>query len=113
MLRNGWEFCVSFFALVKLGAIAVPLNIAYKGEEAAFQLNDSGSIMLIVNPEFRDVITEIRPEIGEVRNIFATDTGEFLELLERSFSCSRVSASYRMVRNFQMLNSRPPCPARL
>src|SRR4030065_1976452 len=25
MLRNGWEFPVSFFALVKIGAIAVPL----------------------------------------------------------------------------------------
>jgi len=82
MLRNGWEFCVSFFALVKLGAIAVPLNIAYKGEEAAFQLSDSGSIMLIVEPEFRDVITEIRSEIGEVRNICVTDTEEFLELIK-------------------------------
>jgi len=82
MLRNGWEFCVSFFALVKLGAIAVPLNTAYKGEEAAFQLNDSGSIMLIVDPEFGDVITEIRPEISKVRNICVTNTEEFLELLK-------------------------------
>ncbi len=82
MLRNGWEFSVSFFALVKLGAIAVPLNIAYKGEEAAFQLNDSGSIMLIVDSEFRDVITEIRPEISKVRNICVTNTEEFLELLK-------------------------------
>ena len=82
MLRNGWEFSVSFFALVKLGAIAVPLNTAYKGEEAAFQLNDSGSMMLIVDSEFRDVITEIRPEISKVRNICVTDTEEFLELLK-------------------------------
>ena len=82
MLKNGWEFSVGFFALMKLGVIAVPLNIAYKGEEAAFQLNDSGSVALIVDPEFRDVITEIRPETREVRNIFATDKGEFLELLE-------------------------------
>lgn len=82
MLRNGWEFCVSFFALVKLGAIAVPLNTAYKGEEAAFQLNDSGSVMLIVDPEFGDVITEIRPEISKVRNICVTNTEEFLELLK-------------------------------
>src|SRR4030043_2297177 len=82
MLRNGWEFPVSFFALVKIEAIAVPLNTAYKGEEAAFQLNDSGSIMLIVDPEFGDVITEIRPEISKVRNICVTNTEEFLELLK-------------------------------
>jgi acyl-CoA synthetase (AMP-forming)/AMP-acid ligase II len=86
MLRNGWEYAVSFFALVKLGAIAVPLNIAYKGEEAAFQLNDSGSVMLIVDPEFRDVITEVRPEISKVRNICVTDTEAFLELLKEKES---------------------------
>jgi acyl-CoA synthetase (AMP-forming)/AMP-acid ligase II len=82
MLKNGLEFSVSFFALVKLGAIAVPLNTAYKGEEVAFQLNDSGSMMLIVDPEFRDVINEIRPEISEVRNICVTDTEEFQALLK-------------------------------
>jgi long-chain acyl-CoA synthetase len=82
MLKNGWEFSVGFFALMKLGAVAVPLNIAYKGEEAAFQLSDSGSIMLIVDPEFRDIITEIRPQIGGVKNIFATDAADFRELLK-------------------------------
>jgi acyl-CoA synthetase (AMP-forming)/AMP-acid ligase II len=83
MLRNGWEFSVSFFASVKLGAIAVPLNTAYKGEEAAFQLNDSGSIVLILDPEFRDVINEIRPEISKVKKIFVTGTEAFLELLKK------------------------------
>jgi long-chain acyl-CoA synthetase len=82
MLRNGWEFAVSFFALANIGAIAVPLNTAYKGEEAAFQLKDSGSIMLIADSEFRDVITEIRSEIREVENICVTGTEEFLELLK-------------------------------
>jgi long-chain acyl-CoA synthetase len=82
MLKNGWEFSVGFFGLMKLGAVAVPLNIAYKGEEAAFQLSDSGSIMLILDPEFRDIITEIRSEIGGVRNILATDAADFRELLQ-------------------------------
>ena len=82
MLRNGWEFSVGFFALMKLGAIAVPLNIAYKGEEAAFQLRDSGSVMIIVDPEFQDVITEISPQIGGLKNICVTGSGAFQELLE-------------------------------
>jgi acyl-CoA synthetase (AMP-forming)/AMP-acid ligase II len=82
MLRNGWEFSVSFFALAKIGAIAVPLNTAYKGEEAAFQINDSGSIMLIVDSAFRDIITEIKPEIPQVRNICVTETEEFMNLLK-------------------------------
>jgi long-chain acyl-CoA synthetase len=82
MLKNGWEFSVGFFASMKLGAVAVPLNTAYKEEEAAFQLSDSGSTMLIMEPEFRDIITEIRPEIGGVKHIFATDAEDFRELLK-------------------------------
>ena len=56
MLQNGWEYAVSFFALMKLGAIAVPLNTAYKGEEFAFQVNDSGSKMVITNSKFMNVL---------------------------------------------------------
>lgn len=82
MLKNGWEYSVGFFALMKLGAIAVPLNIAYKGEEAAFQLNDSGSVMIFVDPEFREVINEIRSDIGEIKNVFETGSEKFLELLK-------------------------------
>jgi long-chain acyl-CoA synthetase len=91
MVKNGWEFPLSFFALMKLGAVAVPLNTAYKGEEAAFQLSDSGSKMLIVDPEYLDVINEIRPGIEEVKNICATDAADFRELLkERSYKAVSV-----------------------
>lgn len=82
MLGNELEFAISFFALAKIGAIAVPLNTAYKGEEIVFQLNDSGSIMLITDPEFRDVIAEVRSEISRLEHICVTGTEEFLELLK-------------------------------
>ncbi len=82
MLKNGWEFSVSFFALVKIGAMVVPLNTAYKGEEAAFQINDSGSIMVIVDSDFRDVIREIKTEISKVRNIYVTGTEDFNALFK-------------------------------
>jgi acyl-CoA synthetase (AMP-forming)/AMP-acid ligase II len=83
MLKNGWAFSVSFFAVMKLGAVAVPLNTAYKGEEAAFQLSDSGSVMVIVDPEFHEVINEIRPRLGQVRKVFVTDSDEYRELLKQ------------------------------
>ncbi len=83
MMRNGWEFAVSFFAIQKIGALAVPLNTAYKGEEAAFQINDSVSKIIIVDSEFREVIIGIKSEIKEVRNIFVTGTEEFEDLLKK------------------------------
>lgn len=83
MLRNGWEFGVIFFALVKIGAIAVPLNTAYKGEEASFQINDSGSKMVFTDEEFLDTLMEIKSEIKGVENIIVTTKEEFKRLIDK------------------------------
>jgi acyl-CoA synthetase (AMP-forming)/AMP-acid ligase II len=82
MLRNGWEFGVLFFALVNIGAIAVPLNTAYKGEEAAFQINDSGSKIVVIEDEFLEIIMGIKPEIRNVEHIIITGKEEFRDLLK-------------------------------
>lgn len=72
MLRNGLEFVISFFALAKIGAIVVPLNIALKGEELAFQVKDSGAALLIVEHDFQELIAEVSSGIGGVKQIFVT-----------------------------------------
>jgi len=59
MLRNGLDFAISFFALARIGAIAVPLNTALKGEELAFQVADSGAAVLIVEPGFHHLIASV------------------------------------------------------
>src|SRR5262245_36160542 len=43
LLENRAEQVVSFFAAIKLGAIQVPINTAYKGEFLRHQLVDSGA----------------------------------------------------------------------
>ncbi len=83
MLRNGWEFGVIFFSLVNIGAIAVPLNTAYKGEEAAFQINDSGSKMVFIDEEFSDVIMGIKSEIKSVENVIVVNKEEFKRLIDK------------------------------
>lgn len=54
------EFPLSFFALMKLGALVVPLNTRFKSEELAYEINDSESTLLIVDEEFW-------PQMGSVR----------------------------------------------
>lgn len=89
MLRNELEFAISFFALAKIGAIVVPLNTAYKGEELVFQLSDSGTVMLIMELEFHELIAEVKSEIERVKHIFVTGgqppegTLAFSELLKQ------------------------------
>lgn len=81
MLRNGWEYAVIFFAIGSIGAIAVPLNTAFKGEEASFQINDSGSKMIFLDEEFIDVIKGIKSEIVNVKNIIVVGKRDFEDLL--------------------------------
>lgn len=52
LLMNSVEFCESFFAIGKLGAVCVPLNWRLVPDELAFILKDSGSTHLIYGEEF-------------------------------------------------------------
>ncbi len=52
LIDNRAEQVVSFFGALKLGAIQVPINTAYKGEFLRHQLADSGAKVFIVQGDF-------------------------------------------------------------
>ncbi len=64
------EFPLSFFALMKLGAIVVPLNTRFKGEELAYEINDSESKILIVDEEYWPFIDSVRGQLKTIEKIF-------------------------------------------
>jgi len=59
LLENGPEQVLAFFATLRLGAIAVPVNNAYKGEFLRHQLSDCEARVLIVQGDFASRVTEI------------------------------------------------------
>ncbi|HET9772265.1 MAG TPA: class I adenylate-forming enzyme family protein [Acidimicrobiia bacterium] len=68
-LRNYPEWVFSFWAGAVLGAVAVPLNAWWSGEELAFGLDDSGAGVLIADGERLDRLgpeLASRPGIGVV-----------------------------------------------
>jgi len=69
------EFPLGFFALMKLGAMVVPLNTRFKGEELAYEINDSESSLLIVDEEFWPQIVSVRGELKTVEKIFFNGAG--------------------------------------
>ncbi len=81
LLENSPEQVVSFFASLKLGAIQVPINTAYKGEFLRHVLEDSGARVLVVQASFAERIVEITggdlktdlPELHAVVVVGATD----------------------------------------
>ena len=59
LLENSPAQVVTFFAALKLGAIQVPVNTAYKGEFLRHQLADSGSRVIVVQGDFTGRVAEV------------------------------------------------------
>ena len=75
LLGTQLEFPLSFFALMKLGAMVVPLNTRFKGEELAYEINDSESTLLIVDEELWPQIGTVRRKLKRVEKIFYNGSG--------------------------------------
>lgn len=59
LLENRAEQVVTFFAALKLGAVQVPINTAYKGEFLRHQLADSGARVFVVQGDFASRAVEV------------------------------------------------------
>jgi carnitine-CoA ligase len=59
LLDNRAEQVISFFAALKLGAVQVPINTAYKGEFLRHQLADCGAPVLVVQGDYASRVAEI------------------------------------------------------
>lgn len=59
LLENSPAQVITFFAALKLGAVQVPINTAYKGEFLRHQLADSGSKVIVVQGDFTSRIVAI------------------------------------------------------
>lgn len=58
-LPNGMEFIYAFFAILKVGAIAVPMNHQFKETEASYILKNSGSKFLFVDETKLSIVNKI------------------------------------------------------
>ncbi len=64
LLHNCHQYIEIFLGLSKIGAILVPLNWRLAGPELEFILQDSGSRMLVFEPEFEEVVSSIRSRLN-------------------------------------------------
>src|SRR5262245_59411361 len=58
-LPNIPEFVASYFAIARLGAVAVSLNVMFKRDEVGFILNDCGAKVLVTTPHLLAQIPEV------------------------------------------------------
>ena len=71
-MRNLPEWPVVFFAAVTIGAICVPLNAWWTGDELAFGLSNSGTTLLVCDEERWDRLKDRRNDFSCVNHTFVT-----------------------------------------
>ncbi len=62
LAMNGVEFIETFFAVAKIGAIAVPLNWRLAPSELAFIIGDSEARVLVYDADFREAVLALRSD---------------------------------------------------
>jgi crotonobetaine/carnitine-CoA ligase len=73
LLENRPEAMLSWWGIVHAGAVAVPVNSAYKGTYLRHQLADSGSRAIIVEGDFLDRVTDLLGELPDLSVVIVVD----------------------------------------
>jgi long-chain acyl-CoA synthetase len=77
VLPNSPQYVVAFFAIQRLGAVAVGNNPLYTQREMTHQLKDAGIETLIVLDRLYPLIGKIRDQVG-LRQVVVTEIGDYL-----------------------------------
>ena len=78
-MRNLPEWPVVFFAATTIGAICVPLNAWWTGEELAYGLADSGTRLLVCDEERWERIAPRRGECPDLETVIVSRAEETLD----------------------------------
>lgn len=91
--RNGPEFVTAYFAVNRLGAIAVPINfMVQKPDELAYMLNDCAAKGVVTQSEFLKGLCGAAEKAPSVRALWVTDLKAPPSALVRPYDDLRASA---------------------
>ncbi|HEX4819063.1 MAG TPA: AMP-binding protein [Acidimicrobiales bacterium] len=71
LVENSPEAVLAWWGILLAGAVAVPINTAYKGDYLRHQLADSGARVLLVEPSLRDRADRVEREISSLAHVVA------------------------------------------
>jgi carnitine-CoA ligase len=73
LVENSPEALLSWFGVVRGGAIAVPINTAYKGQYLRHQLGDSGAKVVVVQRTLAERVAPVLAELPELEHVIVCD----------------------------------------
>ncbi|PVY81558.1 fatty-acyl-CoA synthase/long-chain acyl-CoA synthetase [Cupriavidus alkaliphilus] len=77
MMGNCPQFHVVFYAILKLGAVYVPVNPLFKEQELVYELNDAGATTIIVQDQLAPLLMSVRAQTA-LRAVYTTSAGAML-----------------------------------
>jgi fatty-acyl-CoA synthase len=91
LFYNGSPFVESYFAAIRVGLVATPVNFRFVGDEIIHILNDSGAVALFHGPEFVSVVEDARDRCSALRLVVCPNrssrTLDYEEFLSGGQSC--------------------------
>ena len=66
IMLNGVDILALMVGILRLGAVAVPVNARYKGEEIGYVAENGDMKVLVVGDYFLDAVSEAMPELADV-----------------------------------------------
>jgi long-chain acyl-CoA synthetase len=72
LMPNGWEYFVGFYASMKVGAVASPMNPTLRQREVKSQVNDAESRVLLVQQDLFPMVEKILPEMPSLEKVIIT-----------------------------------------
>src|SRR6267142_169945 len=76
LLNDSPEFITSFVAIISLGAIAVPINLALRREDQLFILKDCGACAAIVEAKAAESLFQAADSQTDVKTLFIVSRGD-------------------------------------
>jgi long-chain acyl-CoA synthetase len=73
-LDSSPEYLISYFAIWRIGAVAVPTNIVYRGDELLHAINDAGASAIITDRQGIDVVSTIRLDTPTLSHIICINS---------------------------------------
>lgn len=71
-LANGPEIIMAHYAIIRAGAIAVPLNVMYVAHEIRYIGKDTGAETVILDSSFLPLFDEVRSDLSDLKHMVVT-----------------------------------------
>lgn len=85
MMQNQLPILFAFHGILKAGAVYAPIHNEYKGENLLYQINDSGSGVIIIDDRYVERLNDIAGDLDDDLHVIVRETTDESEPLDDGF----------------------------